>query len=106
MKTRRKSSTPFYTLLTLLGLASAFSFSSSCARFGRPFAPADKGGSYLILDVKSDAAQLGQNITQTMTVLEKRCELLGIRCKLERLSGDRADQVKIHISVAEDPERI
>ena len=70
------------------------------------FGPKDKGGIYLVIAVKAEAAQLDQSIQQTIAVIEKRCEQLYIYCKLERQSGDKSNQIVLRISSPKDPERI
>ncbi|HEV7373977.1 MAG TPA: hypothetical protein VGN95_04625 [Pyrinomonadaceae bacterium] len=100
MKTLHKSALSLPVLLWLLCLTPA------CTRFAPPFIPQGKGGTYLIINVKSDPAQLDQTMAQTIAVIEKRCELLVIRCELERLSGDQASRIKLRTSSSMDPERI
>lgn len=92
MKARHKSVLSLFTLLCL---------TSACAFLTRPF----KGGTYLVLNVKSDPAQLDQNIAQTITVLRKRCDLLRISCNPERL-GEHSSQIKLHLSSSTDPEHV
>lgn len=98
MKAPGKSLISFHALLLLLCLASA------CAWVGNRFGPADKGGNYLIINVKSDAAQIDETVARTMAVMQKRCELLGVRCRAERL-GEHGSRIKISIASHAYPER-
>lgn len=70
------------------------------------FGAKDEGGLYLVIGVKADAAQLERNILQTMSVMQKRCERLGIRCKLQRHGKDKSDQIMLRISSPRETERI
>jgi hypothetical protein len=81
---------PLLLALLLLGLSSACNRNRSD---GHVFGPKDKGGIYLVIAVKAEAAQLDQSIQQTIAVIEKRCEQLYIYCKLERQSGDKSNQI-------------
>lgn len=92
--------------LSLLLILLLLSLGSSCNWTGRRFEPKDEGGMYLVIGVKAAAAQLSQSIEQTIAVMQKRCDELGIYCKLERQSGDKADQIMLRISNPKDPERI
>lgn len=80
--------------------------SPSCSRLGRHFANEDEGGSFVVIAVKAESSQLDQSVAQTIAVLEKRCDGLGIRCKAERLAGDKSNQIKISYPAIKDPERI
>lgn len=87
-------------VLLLLGLCSA------CKRREQLFGPKDEGGIYLVIAVKADAAQLDQSIQQTIAVMQKRCELLNVYCKVERQSGDKSNQIMLRVSSQKNPERI
>jgi preprotein translocase subunit SecD len=87
-------------LLLLLCLTPA------CKQAGRAFGPKDEGGSYLILSVTAEGAQLEQAISQTIEVMQKRCDQLGVNCKTERAGGDKPDQFKLKIPAVTNPERI
>jgi protein-export membrane protein SecD len=77
----------------------------ACKQAGRAFRPKDEGGSYLLLSVKADGAQLEQAVSQTIEVMERRCDQLGVRCRAER-SGDKPGQFKLKMAAAANPERI
>jgi preprotein translocase subunit SecD len=79
---------------------------SACNWAGQRFGPKDEGGMYLVIAVQADAAQLDNSIQQTIAVMQKRCEQLDIRCKLQRQSGDKSNQIMLRISSPKNPERI
>jgi protein-export membrane protein SecD len=89
-----------YLVLLLLSLVAA------CNRAGRMFGPKDEGGFYLIIAVQADAAQLDQSIQQTIAVMQKRCEQMGIYCKVQRHGNDKSNQIMLRVSSPHDPERI
>jgi protein-export membrane protein SecD len=99
MKTERK-------LLSLLPVLLLLNLSLACDWAGRRFGPKDEGGLYLVIAVKADVPQLDQSIQQTVAVIQKRCERLGVSCKLERQSGDKSNRIMLRISSPKDPERI
>jgi preprotein translocase subunit SecD len=90
-------------LSTLLALLLLLCATLACTRLFRRQGPQDKGGLYLVFAVKADGAQLDQSITRTIAVIEKRCDQLGIYCKLERQGGDH---VMLRVSAEMEPERI
>jgi preprotein translocase subunit SecD len=89
-----------FSLLLLLCLISA------CGWAGRRFGSKDEGGIFLIIAVKADAASLDQSIRQTIEVMEKRCDQMGIYCKAQRHGGDKSDRIMLRISNTKNPERI
>jgi len=99
LKRSHKLILPFLTVLLLSDTA------QSCTQRAVP-PPQDKGGFYLIVAVKADSAQLDQVIGQTIAVMRRRCDKLGIYCKLERLSGDKTNQIMLHVSSTMEPARV
>jgi preprotein translocase subunit SecD len=95
-----------HNLLSLLPVLLLLSPISACNMAGRMFGPKDEGGLYLIVGVKADADRLEQSVSQTMAVMQKRCEQLGVRCKLQKHGGDKSGQIMLRISNPQDPERI
>jgi preprotein translocase subunit SecD len=95
-----------HKLLSLLPILLLLSPITACHVAESMFGPKDEGGLYLVISVKAEAAQLEQSISQTMTVMEKRCDQLGIRCKLQRQGGDKSNQIMLRISSPQNPERI
>ncbi|HEX8920564.1 MAG TPA: hypothetical protein VF766_03740, partial [Pyrinomonadaceae bacterium] len=93
-------------LLSLLPVLVLLGLMPACNWAGRMFGAKDEGGSYLVIGVKADAAQLDQSVQQTIAVMQKRCDQLGIRCSLKRLSGDKSNQIMLRIPSQKDPERI
>lgn len=79
---------------------------TSCRYAGRAFGPQDEGGMYLIIAVKADGAQLDQAVAQTIDVMQNRCDQLNIYCKVERVGGDKPNQIKLRISSPKNPERV
>ena len=79
---------------------------TSCSRLGRHFAREEKGGSFLVIGVTANPSELDDVVAKTIAVLQKRCDELGIRCKSERLGGEKSNQIKIGYPVVKDPERI
>lgn len=95
-----------HKLLSLLSLLLLLNPITACNMAGRMFAPKDEGGMYLVVGVKAEGAQLEQSISQTMAVMQKRCERLNVRCKLQKQGADKAGQIMLRISNPPDPERI
>lgn len=92
-----------FKLLSLLLALLLLGLTPACNSAGRMFGPKDEGGMFLVIGVKADAAQLDQSVQQTIDVMQKRCDQLGVRCKLQRQGGDK---IMLRISSAENPERI
>ena len=65
--------------------------------------PPDKGGVQLLLRVTSDPAKLDQDIEQTKSVIQNRCEQLKVYCKLERLDSS---QITLRFSTSLDATRV
>ncbi len=95
-----KLPTTLLILLLLLWMALA------CSYLPRLSKPQDKGGFYLIFAVEADEAKLPQSIEQTMAVIQKRCDQLGIYCKLQSQSGDKANRIELRISSSMETARI
>lgn len=64
--------------------------------------PKDRGGLMLVLAVKSTGDQLEQNVKRTITVIETRCNQLGIYCKADRQG---TDQLILRVSGDLEPDR-
>lgn len=94
----QKLSSPLLALLFLLATSLA------CDRLYVGQGPRDKGGIFLVIAVKAAASELDQNITRTIGVIERRCNQLGIYCKLEREEG--GDHVRLQVSSEMSPERV
>jgi preprotein translocase subunit SecD len=90
----------------LLPVLLLLSLIAACNQAGRMFGPKDEGGFYLVIAVHADAPQLDQSIQQTIAVMQKRCEQMGIYCKLQRQSNDKSNQIMLRVSSPHDPERI
>ncbi|MDT4897853.1 MAG: preprotein translocase subunit SecD [Acidobacteriota bacterium] len=95
-----------HKLLSLLPVLLLLSLVAACNRAGRVFGPKDEGGFYLVIAVKADASQLDQSIQQTIAVMQKRCEQMGIYCKGQRHGDDKSNQIMLRVSSPHDPERI
>lgn len=92
----RKLLPPLLALLLLTaGLA--------CDRLFVSQEPQDKGGIFLVVAVRAGGAQLEQSITQTIAVIERRCNQLGIYCKLQRQGSDH---VMLRVSSEMPAERV
>jgi preprotein translocase subunit SecD len=79
---------------------------SACSQAGRSFGSRGEGGLYLVIAVRGEAAQLDQNVQQTIAVMQRRCGELNVYCTAERQSGDKSNQIMLRISWPENPERI
>lgn len=97
--TPNKLASPLSTLLILCLI-------SACSQAGRSFGSKGEGGLFLVIAVRGEAAQLDQNVQQTIAVMQRRCGELNVYCTAERLSGDKANQIMLRISWPENPERI
>jgi protein-export membrane protein SecD len=75
----------------------------SCASMS---GPRDRGGFYLVLAVKADAAQLDQNIAHTMAVIQRRCDSLAIYCNAQRESGYNSNRIRLRVSTSLDRTRV
>lgn len=91
-------------------LLAAFSFlllmGSAACLVPMPFGRRAESGIYLQLVVRANASQMEQSVSQTMEVMKRRCDLMSIRCTLERQSGDKSDQVMLRASGAKDAARL
>lgn len=76
---------------------------SSCASMSWP---RDRGGFYLVLAVKADAAQLDQNIERTIAVIQRRCDSLAIYCNAQRESGNNSNRIRLRVSTSLDRTRV
>lgn len=88
-------------LLSLLCAAAA----AACVTPGT-FAPRDKGGVYMVLAVRADAAALEEAVRNASQVIETRCSYLGVYCKVEREGGAGSDRLRLRVSGAEDIARV
>jgi preprotein translocase subunit SecD len=79
---------------------------SACSQAGRSFGHGGKGGLYLVVAVRAEAAQLDQSVQQTIAVMQRRCGELNVYCTTERLTGDKSNQIMLRISWPENPERL
>ena len=95
-----------HKLLSLLSILLLLSPISACNMAGRMFGPKDEGGLYLVIGVKADRAQMEQSLSQTMAVMQRRCDRLGVRCRLQKHGDDKSGQIMLRISSPKDPERI
>ncbi|MBC7931183.1 MAG: hypothetical protein H7Z38_11530 [Rubrivivax sp.] len=68
--------------------------------------PKDRGGISLVLAVKTTGPQVEQSVKRTAAVIEKRCDRLGIYCKLERQAGEKANQLVLRFSTTMDAARV
>jgi preprotein translocase subunit SecD len=93
-------------LSSLLALFLLLCPTLACSRLTGRFGPQDKGGTYLVITVKGDAWKLDQNIKETMSVIESRCNQLVIYCKLDRLAGEQADRFMLRISTTLEMPRV
>lgn len=95
-----------HKLLPLLSVLLLLCQISACNRAGQMFTPKDEGGFYLVIAVQADATELDRSIQQTVDVMQKRCDQLGIYCKLQRHGGDKSNQIMVRVSSTKNPERI
>ncbi|HKS30125.1 MAG TPA: hypothetical protein VJS44_20040 [Pyrinomonadaceae bacterium] len=89
---------PLLLAVLLLSLA----LSTACNRLSKRPAPQDKGGMLLLIAVKA-ADRLDESVTRTISVIESRCNQLGIYCKLTRQD---AGQIELRVSSSMPPERV
>lgn len=68
--------------------------------------PRDRGGVSLVLAVKATGSQVEQSVERASSVIVKRCDRLGIYCKLEPQGGDKANQLVLRFSTAMDAGRV
>lgn len=88
---------------SMLALLLLLSCSLACNRLSIPRESRDKGGIFLVIAVKAAGDQLEQSITRTIAIIERRCDQLGIYCKLQRQGGDH---VMLRVSSGMSPERV
>jgi preprotein translocase subunit SecD len=65
----------------------------------------DQGGIRLALSVRADGPQVDQIISRTIAVIERRCRLLGIYCRLQR-PDEKANRVTLDFSTRMESERV
>jgi preprotein translocase subunit SecD len=87
----------------MLALLLLLSMCMACDRMYFSQEPQDKGGIFLVIAVKAEGAQLEQNLTRTVEVIERRCNQLAVYCKLQREGGD---QIMLRVSGQVSPERV
>lgn len=68
--------------------------------------PKDQVGNWLLLAVTGDKSQEDRSVRRTVAVILKRCNGLGIRCKLQRQSGENANRLKLHFATRIDSTRV
>lgn len=101
MKTPSRRNIPVLAALLLLLVVSA-----TCVMPDMFTKPQDRGGVYLLLAIDADADNLEQSAGVIASIIQMRCDYLGIYCKVERQSGAGSSRLMVRVSGAKDMERV
>src|SRR5690349_19502871 len=92
----------FAAAVAVLALAMAFP-----DRFGdylpEVLQPSVDGGTQLVLGVEPDGVDMGQAVTQSINVIERRLKELAVRFKVQPLDNDR---ILLRVAKSVDPRRV